>query len=378
MSIKHFENLNHKNIIDFLRDPESFVATEKIDGSQLYFGIDQSGRFYTTYNLKDIFYSADDYECVFSSNYRKFAHVALELSLPKLRNIGLDNDSLVKVEVLYGTLPNVVEYRFRNTIVFLECVRGTVNLNRVEQEFSGQPLSVSTHILTCGSDLDTQVKSEITDAYFTTVPEWNYRVGVLFEQQYFYYKTFLDKITSCGLSRGDILDLNLSHTKKYSIDKSAMTILKDSIKEENERIKLVIKETLLNHVVRNKPGKLGSEWVEGVVFKSGNFTFKLVDKSVFRKLQMFYWQERIAIEASALEDLPAMFDKYMNNYRQLTVNVESLNREFTYTDAVHKRTLEAYASVLKNKNENRRSCFNLTERCTEIQSVSTDIAESQS
>src|SRR5690606_21069841 len=100
--ITHIEDLEIKEFLDVVRDLKKYTVTEKVDGSQILFGIDERG-FYTSRESKGgaRVYSAEDYELKFSSSYMRSAHLLLEHVLPTLRDAGLHPGNQVEAEVLF-------------------------------------------------------------------------------------------------------------------------------------------------------------------------------------------------------------------------------------------------------------------------------------
>ena len=115
--------------------------------------------------------------------------------------------------------------------------------------------------------------------------------------------------------------------------------------------KRAMKNVLLNTIVRGRPSNLGSAdgFIEGVVFSHPNGTrFKLVDKELFKEVHTFYWKVRnsgeLNSDALTMDELTANLDKYIKARKKYRLTIPFVDRIFKYSEPVHKRTLETFAS----------------------------------
>ena len=87
--ITHIEDLSIDKFIDIIKNIFKFHVSEKIDGANLWFGLDDSDIFYTTREQKsgdkDRKYESKDYSKVAAYNGFRSAHDALQ-SFMKLGN----------------------------------------------------------------------------------------------------------------------------------------------------------------------------------------------------------------------------------------------------------------------------------------------------
>ncbi|HEY6436083.1 MAG TPA: hypothetical protein VIY47_05805, partial [Ignavibacteriaceae bacterium] len=84
--ISHIEDLPIDTFINVLENLHEYEITEKVDGAEILFGIDERG-FYTSREAKggNRVYSVEDYSVTFPTTYMRSAHILLEQALPSLR-----------------------------------------------------------------------------------------------------------------------------------------------------------------------------------------------------------------------------------------------------------------------------------------------------
>ena len=111
-SVSHIEDLP---VMEFIRAVQSItekVITEKLDGDELVFGIDDIGLF-TSLDIragkKNRFYDIADYNQTAGYNGYRAAHIAITKIEPQIRK-HLEVGDLVKAEILFSQQPNAVKY----------------------------------------------------------------------------------------------------------------------------------------------------------------------------------------------------------------------------------------------------------------------------
>jgi hypothetical protein len=304
--IQHIEDLPLREFIRTVEALKDKVVTEKLDGANLWFGLDDKG-FFTSREGKSPrrarFYDVSDYPHVASSNAFRAAHLALEKVEPVIRKY-LKTGDMVEMEVLFGRQPNTVTYgsEGKNYIVLLRGVNGTPDerVHNLAEALNGKTETVASTIITSpdGNKLDN--KDEKIIWKFTKVApiqgdkiNTKQAVALLAKMKAFIdekNKAFPDK------TNAEISEMALTGIPK---DK------RDAAKQERARLneyimttfKSPIKELLLNNFVRKiKPflqdKKLGPGediGVEGVVVRdpiTGSQT-KIVDKDVFTAINSF-------------------------------------------------------------------------------------------
>lgn len=116
--MKHIEELPKEQMLHLIHNLHKMHVTEKIDGSNLVFGFDEDGKFYTTRNNKgkpERFYTNADYENIPINNVFKAAHAALSA---QIGHKPVPNTEY-EIEILYGRQPNAIVYG-SNRIVFID------------------------------------------------------------------------------------------------------------------------------------------------------------------------------------------------------------------------------------------------------------------
>ncbi|HEY6438369.1 MAG TPA: hypothetical protein VIY47_17415, partial [Ignavibacteriaceae bacterium] len=177
--ISHIEDLPVTEFIKTLNSLHEFEITEKVDGAQILFGIDDYG-FYTSRESKggERIYNERDYSVTFSSTYKRSAHKLLEQVLPILREAGLRNGDQVEAEVVFVELPNVVPYsKDTNYLIFLSTTEGTVNIDHLKQKLDGRSVSVSLISPVTSDGKTISLQEEINEWKFSRAPKISINVA---------------------------------------------------------------------------------------------------------------------------------------------------------------------------------------------------------
>jgi hypothetical protein len=311
--IPHIEDLPVVEIIETLTNFSNFEITEKVDGAEILFGIDEIG-FYTSREAKGgiRIYNEADYGITFASTYMRSAHKLLEQMLPVLRSAGLRPGDQAEAEVLYGQMPNVVPYSAdTNYLIFLRTTEGTVNIDRLQQKLDGQAVSVSLVSPFTDDGKSIMLREDINNWKFARVPIIENNVP---NTRCYDIKKFLSSIDLfTGQTNLVVLETPLNKIPNWVLP-GTWKETKEYIKEHRNLIQatleeqyiLPLKEALLIRLVRDTPSSFGppvSEggWIEGVVLKH-NVTgkmIKLVDKDVFGTIREIAWQKRNALTEHA-------------------------------------------------------------------------------
>jgi hypothetical protein len=308
--IAHIEDLSYSDIIDVVTNLPDYQITEKVDGAQILFGIDEHG-FYTSRETKggERIYNEAEYGIDFSSTYKRSAHKLLEQMLPVLKGAGLRPGDQVEAEVLYGQVPNVVPYSAdTNYLIFLRTTEGVVNIDRLKQKLDGQSVSISLMSPFTDDGKTIGLREETNNWKFARVPviERNYEFHLI-KQGVIEMKKFLQsKDVATGQTILSLVETPLNKIPNW-VKPDTWKDVKEYIRERRVEIRSMVesdyifplKETLLNGLVRNTASSFGplvedGGWIEGVVLRHKNTgkMVKLVDKDVFGTVRESAWQKR--------------------------------------------------------------------------------------
>lgn len=342
-TIPHLEDLSIGELISAVRQLRNYEVSEKVDGSNIQFGIDKKG-FYTTREDKGgkRIYDVADYPLDFQYTYQRSSHIALQNLLPKLKSAGLHEGCRVEAEVLFGTLPNVVRYDGAcNQIILLRMVEGYVYFRSLQHALDGAETTtqllcphtpdgkaiefnlekhnwkISTNPVTNGSAISR--KTEYSDIYM----ELSYLERHL-------HKTAIEN-SNFSLSYQEVLEMPLN--RRYGkINEYLWKDAKVEIKKCREKFMEFmntdvygtvksVKESLLELLVRSQKSHFGPDtqhggWIEGVVIsgKQNARQIKLVDKETFGVVKNFLWKARLDIA-----DKPQSVDKPRSFYGRMTI-----------------------------------------------------------
>jgi hypothetical protein len=317
--ITHIEDLGIDEFLDVLKNIKEYGITEKVDGAQILFGIDEKG-FYTSRETKGgtRIYAAEDYGISFPTTYMRSAHTLLESMLSELKSAGFRSGDQVEAEVLYGELPNVVPYSAdRNYLIFLRTTEGQVNIDRLKERLDGQSLSVFLMSPFTPDGRTIALREETNNWVFSRAPKISIDINSLHEEVIPHVSkmvSYLRKSSGiCNQPNHIIENTPLNKVPAWCKSEDWKDI-KEQIKEKKIEFQTIlhegyiadIKGILLNRLVRNKQSEFGplvedGGWIEGVVLrhnKTGRMV-KLVDKEVFGTIRESSWAMRNQLTESA-------------------------------------------------------------------------------
>ena len=330
-SITHLEDLPLGEFIDLVGRLREYEVTEKVDGAQILFGLDEKG-FYTSRESKGgtRIYEANEYGIKFSTTYMRSSHKLLEKVLPTLLAAGLSSGDQVEAEVLFGELPNVVPYSAdTNYLIFLRATAGNVNINRLQQKLSGLSLPICLESPYTEDGKSIILREETNNWEFARVPQLLVNTSLIqkniitpLRQMH----VFLESASGISnLSNRSVESTPLNRRPDWC-PVPEWKIYKELIREKKLEINRIvrdgfiteIKEILLNEIVRGQSSKFGpgineGGWIEGVVLKhkeSGKVV-KLVDKSTFGTIREFAWSVRnnLIESAKSVENNPSFLGR---------------------------------------------------------------------
>lgn len=311
MGIAHIEDLSTPEFMRTLETLSTAQATEKLDGANLYFGIDaETDKLFTSREGKRAsaprYFSADDYPYFSGTNPFRAAHLALVEVEPKIRNV-MSAGQTVEIEVLFGRQPNAIVYgaNDKSFIAFLAGVNGTTSevVDRLTGALMGTTATVETKVVASadGEKLDLE---DVTTTFEFIGPQ---SVDVSPVTGDSAFKSMLDSFNKYLNAPAANLPEGVEMTNG-ELDSTSMSTIKivdrPAVKEAKEKVqlhilrnyKMPIKKYLLGKLTAVK-SKLAAETlepaedigIEGIVLRdptSGNLV-KLVDKSAFTAINSF-------------------------------------------------------------------------------------------
>ena len=312
-SITHLEDLPLKEFIRTIESLGEKIVTEKLDGTNLWFGVDEKG-VYTSREgkspKKGRFYSVSDIAAVANYNSFRAAHQAVMEIQPQIKKFFQVGDS-AEIEVLFGRQPNTVTYGVsdKNFIVILRGVNGTPDerVQALAKAVNNKTVTVTADIISSpdGSKLESN-SQEMTWEFTQVKPVDSKKIDTKGVNK------LLSDLKDYMAETNDALDKTNEEVAELSLT-SVPKDQREAAKEERARVndyimtefKAPIKELLLNKFVRKIKPFLQSDdlhpsediGVEGVVVRdpvSGSMT-KIVDKDVFTAINSFNSSTRNSI-----------------------------------------------------------------------------------
>jgi len=309
MGIAHLEDLPLGEFIHVVKNIGSMHASEKLDGANLWMGLDEQGKLFTSRQGKrkgaKNFYSEAEYPYFAAYNGFRAAQAAFEEKIEDVKRI-MQPGQTVECEVLFGRQPNAVTYGAddKSYIAFLRGVDGTPDIvaDQLSTSLGGQSVTVRVKIVdtTDGEDLelvDTDVTYQFTGAQ--QIPTEKLK-DVDLNKQVEELEKFLE--APAGLESHPELTnwqliTNSLGTIPIDVRPQAKELKADIMARVMTDFKLPIKkDLLLNYVAKIKP-QLGAAdvttdedvGIEGVVLRdpTNGDMIKLVDKDTFTTINTF-------------------------------------------------------------------------------------------
>ena len=316
--ITHIEDASVEEVVQTIEDMATMIVSEKLDGANMWFGVDEKGKLYTArggaksetgrIRKPSGWFAALGGSNSFAGNGFASAHQALFSKRKEVEAI-LESGEIVEVEVLFGTTPNAVAYDGKNYMAFLRVVEGPhERIKQLQTALEGKKVVVN-------SDLNTTTDG-IKIAKEKHAVEWNFSSVAFidsFKLKKINVKQELDKLKAYirmpadgfpEFNNCEMLTLPVTMVPKARRD-AFKKARKKVEKKTLEGFKLPIKEKLLDQFVRKLGPKLGKSaeeggWIEGVVILDPRTQrlLKIVDKDMFTTVNQFNWETRAAISAN--------------------------------------------------------------------------------
>jgi hypothetical protein len=317
--IPHIEDLPVSDFIKTLNSLHEYEITEKLDGAQILFGIDNHG-FYTSRESKggQRIYNESDYPLDFASVYKRSTHKLLEMVVPELKRAGMRPGDQVEAEVLFGELPNVVPYSADvNYLVLLRTTEGAVSIDKLKSALNEKTISISllTPFTKDGRTIETGVEENVWK--FSRSPVISANVPTLQRSMSKHIMEMVSYLKSNSgindLANVVVEGLPLNRRPDWC-EPSDWKDVKELIREKRDEISMIlselhipkIKKLLLTALVSNQASRFGpvlesGGWIEGVVLKhnaTGRMV-KIVDKDVFGITRESAWEVRNSLTEKA-------------------------------------------------------------------------------
>lgn len=319
--ITHLEDLDLQAFITAVSNISKFQATEKLDGAQLWFGLDEDGKLFTSRAGKgksaENVYSEADYPYFGANNGFRATHAALKSKEDDIRTVLKPGDT-IEMEVLFGRQPNAVTYGAggKNYIAFLRGVNGTqdITVDQLTSRLANQTSKVSIKVV---DTVDGQnLTLEPRDFVFQFVGVQKIDASKLRDVNVADKLEALDKFLkqSAGIeglqsTNFDVLTMSLG-----SFDKEVRPQVKELRSKLLAKVltdfKLPIKKELLTKFVNQIKSPLSADdlsaeedvGIEGVVLRTpdSDEMVKLVDKDMFTTLNQFNYAVRNSINGVVL------------------------------------------------------------------------------
>ncbi len=359
--IVHLEDLDLQAFIQAVTNISKMQATEKLDGANLWFGLDKDGRLYTSRAGKsksaENVYEEADYPYFASSNGFRAAHAALKAKEDEIKSILRPGDT-IEIEVLFGRQPNAVTYGSggKNYIAFLRGVEGTQDLlvDQLANRLANQAVRVSVKVVDTVDGENLQLEPADFTFQFVGVQKID---GAKLRQvdltkQLAALNAFLKK--KAGLEGSDVTNFDLLTGSLGSFDKAIRPAAKELKAKLTARVmtdfKLPIKKELLAKFVHQVKSPLAADdltpdediGIEGVVLRdpsNAEEQIKLVDKDTFTTINQFNYAVRSAVNGLIrTTDLEAPPESRGGLLGELKIMIADLlgNRELARTQAAKK------------------------------------------
>lgn len=306
MSIAHLEDLPLGAFIKAVQNIGDFHASEKLDGANLWMGLDGEGKLFTSRegksNRAKRFFSEAEYPKFAAYNGFRSAHAAMEAKVDDIKRI-MQPNQMVECEILYGRQPNAVTYGAddKSYIAFLRGVDGTPDVvaDQLSMSLGGTSVKVNVEIVETSDGENLDISSQDVTYQFTGAQKIDSAKlrDVKLDQHIADLEKYLAEPSGVNeLSNGDLLNTSLGSIKQ---DQRPDAKLKKNeiLAKVYTDFKLPIKKELLdNFVSKIKPQLADPDLtsdedlgVEGVVLRdptTGNL-IKLVDKDAFTTINAF-------------------------------------------------------------------------------------------
>ena len=343
--ITHIEDLSPKDFISTVRGLDSKIIDEKLDGNNLWIGLDEQGVFTSREGKSSKaarFYSVKDYPVIANYNGFRAAHLAV-MAVEDVIRKHLKFGDIIEVEVLFGRQTNTVTYGGNglNYVCFLRGINGTEEkkLHAIEADLTGKKVTVKS--MTVSSSDGTTLTKHIETQKWTFIKNKPLdlksrdisNVDSILKDMEQYLQKKNENFPE--YTNAEMEALSLNSVKKN--DRDALKAERSAVSEYiMKTFKLKVKELLLTDIVRKIKPQLQDETVsdsedtgvEGVVVRDPNNVddqVKIVDKDVFTSINQFNSIFRAKIGGTVkTTDQDADIEKRGGLFGQARIEIASL------------------------------------------------------
>lgn len=382
VSIPHYEDLSAKEIFESL--DLKWWASEKLDGSFLEAGLDQWGHFYTSRKGGERMYQLEDWprEC-WANSYRNAHEVASMLVEALYKEGAIAAGQHFGAEIIDSKKPNTVSYTLPHGVTgllvlttvsyevsttFYAVVEKFVAEFRPEilVSFNGRDVAQGYVNQTWQVKVNTQISRELVAARLSQSATKVRKVMEMWLPQE-------SKIQ--GFTIMEVLDISLAKKHPNCGDRNWNDLRKD-LKKEREELRevftslvLLFKEIAYKVLVFEMPSVIGAgSQKEGVVIKTPNGLFKIVDRPSFSARNHFAHRVKYMLVGgrrparpsflSRTKDWPveqrlARLDVLLARYQdwhfmlRLPVTYNGVDTTDSYSGSLHQRMLNLFADTRK-------------------------------
>ncbi len=318
--IDHLENLKIDEFISAVENFTKMIATQKLDGANLWLGRDEDGELFTSREGKvknQRFYKPEDYADTFKYDAFRAAHQALMQYKKEIKAI-LKPSEIVELEIIFGSQPNAISYGAgdKSYIAFLRSVTNKeieTPPERVEQleKALNKKLCKTTSLVHDSSDGETMVTTKTVVHWEFVRPDIidaNALKSVNVSKELKALKAFLKQ--ECD-GVGDLSTKPMTNHEVLTTSKPGFKDLKAQVSEKILiDFKLGIKEVMLNALLRKAKTKLQADdapqkfGAEGVVFldPKSQKMFKIVDTDLFTAINKFNFEVQAKVDGNVKTD----------------------------------------------------------------------------
>ena len=188
--ISHLEDLPLGEFVSVLNRLSDLTGLEKVDGAQLWIGVDDDSQLYTSREGKRStttrFYSSDEWPKIADFNQFRAAHLVVEKLESEIKEV-LFPGSTVEVEVLFGGQPNTVNYggKDQSFLVILRGAAGTPDSVADELAAKLANRKVDVSVDTVASSDGIELSNEIVNTTFSIVSPQKINLEKLKSEQLF-------------------------------------------------------------------------------------------------------------------------------------------------------------------------------------------------